>query len=32
VTVQLLKDHENTDVSKLHMKLDPKTLLLLEGN
>lgn len=30
VTVRLLKDHENANVEALHMKLDPRTLLLLE--
>jgi KaiC/GvpD/RAD55 family RecA-like ATPase len=29
VTVRLLKDHDNEDVTDLHMKLDPTTLLLL---
>lgn len=29
VTVRLIKDHENQDVTDLHMKLDPTTLLLL---
>lgn len=29
VTIQLLKDHENQDLTDLHMKLDPTTLLVL---
>jgi hypothetical protein len=30
VVVRLLKDHENPDLEDLHLRLDPRTLLLLE--
>jgi hypothetical protein len=29
--IRLLKDHDNPDVEQLHMKLDPRTLLLAES-
>ena len=29
VSLRLLKDHDNPNLEDLHMKLDPKTLLLL---
>jgi len=31
VSLKLLKDHENTDLADLHLRLDPRTLLLLES-
>jgi hypothetical protein len=31
VTLRLLKDHDNPDVSRLGIELDPKTLLLVEA-
>ncbi len=30
ISLRLLKDHENTDTSNLHLRLDPRTLLLKE--
>ncbi len=30
-TLRLLKDHDNPDVGSLHLKLDPRTLLLAES-
>ena len=29
IVLRLLKDHDNTNLEDLHMKLDPRTLLLL---
>jgi hypothetical protein len=31
IRIRLLKDHDNPDVEQLHMKLDPRTLLLAES-
>ena len=31
VALRALKDHENPDVSALHVALDPKTLLLIRN-
>jgi hypothetical protein len=31
VRLRALKDHENPDVSKLHVSLDPRTLLLVRS-
>jgi hypothetical protein len=28
ITIRLIKDHDNTDVTDLHMQLDPKTLMI----